>query len=281
MRRPSGASCPPSPRPAPAGGSQATPGIWVTRVGPGAAGSPSDGSAGPGFLSGRPRAAQCPIVPRPLQGASSGRGGPGRRCQLFRGPGEGLDLLAVSIFLRRKVSGPGRGGKSVPLAPFPTAFPTSSPKEGGGPASVPPAWGPAGDSVFLPQGPPWGLARGQVLPGATPFWEWHVRTRRTGFRGAGGPDPSVPGCVCHLRVYRVARLAAAPRSDPGSALRPGSRTRTPSSLRLPAELAQQSRGPQSGRGTPGATEAERGISLPPATRGAESASWTRGTDFAL
>lgn len=35
VRRPSGASCPPSPRPAPAGGSRTTPGIWVTRVGPG------------------------------------------------------------------------------------------------------------------------------------------------------------------------------------------------------------------------------------------------------
>lgn len=103
---------------------------------PRVAGSLSDGSEGPSFLSGRPRAAQCPIVPRPLQGASSGRGGPGRRCQLFWVPGEGLDLLAVSFFLRRKVSGPSLGGKSVPLALFPTVSPTSSLKKGGGQAGV-------------------------------------------------------------------------------------------------------------------------------------------------
>ena len=41
--------------------------------------------------------AQCPIVPQ-LGGASSGHGGPGRRCQLFWVPGEGLDLLAASVF---------------------------------------------------------------------------------------------------------------------------------------------------------------------------------------
>lgn len=98
--------------------------------GPRAVGSLLDGSAGPSFLSGRPRAAQCPIVPRPLRGASSGRGGPGRKCQLFRVPGEGLDLLAVSIFLRTKVSGPRTGGKSVPLARVSTASTTSS-LEGG------------------------------------------------------------------------------------------------------------------------------------------------------
>lgn len=35
VRWPSGASCPRPARPAPAGGRQATPGIWVARVGPG------------------------------------------------------------------------------------------------------------------------------------------------------------------------------------------------------------------------------------------------------
>lgn len=124
--------------------------------GPRAAGSLSDGSAGPGFLSGRPRAAQCPIVPRPLQGASSGRGGPGRKCQLFRVPGESLDLLAVSIFLRRKVSGPRPGGKSVPLARFPTASLTSSLEKGGAwrPCSQPGApWVAAFSSLRATLGP--------------------------------------------------------------------------------------------------------------------------------
>lgn len=107
--------------PCSAEGSQTAPGIWVARVGPGQWGH-DRWPAGPGFLSGRPRATQCPIVPQPLQEASSGREGPGRRCQLFWVTGEDLDLLAVSFFLRRKVNGPSLGSKSVPLARIPKTF---------------------------------------------------------------------------------------------------------------------------------------------------------------
>lgn len=106
---------PASPSPAPAEGSQATPGIWV-HVWAQGSGATADGSAGPGFLSGRPQAHKAPLSPACGE-ASSGRGGRGRRCQLFWVPGEGLDSPAVSIFLRRKVSGPSLWGARQPHWP--------------------------------------------------------------------------------------------------------------------------------------------------------------------
>lgn len=115
---PPGTSCPPSSLPAQL--KEARPHLaFGSHVWAQGSGVTTDGSVGPGFLSGRPRATQCPIVPQPLPEASSGRGGPGRRCQLFWVTGEDLDLLAASFFLRRKVNGPSLGSTSVPLARIP------------------------------------------------------------------------------------------------------------------------------------------------------------------
>ena len=152
---------------------------------PRAAGSPSDGSAGPGFLSGRPWPTM-PHCSRSLQGACSGRGGPGRKCVIL-GPGEGLDVLAVSIFLRRKVSGPGLGGKSVLLALFPTASPASSVKRGGGRScrqAGPPR--PHPGEPFPPSGAGLGPCSGSGTPEVNLLWE-KKHTLAFNFRGFTGP----------------------------------------------------------------------------------------------
>lgn len=99
--------------PCSAEGSQTTPGIWVIRVCPGQRGHV-------GWLC----RTWLPVWEAPghtMPHCSSGRAGPGRRCQLFWVPGEDLDLLAVSIFLRGKVSGSSLGGKSAPSARIPKA----------------------------------------------------------------------------------------------------------------------------------------------------------------